>query len=100
MIKKEPNARAFDLVGAFIEIVPNASMDTTGLVIKDGRPIQEVFRYQQMRYYIFVFRTPTAVHAICVRSTGKIEFHHVLPVDDWLKFEGFEDDNKSGPSEL
>lgn len=93
IIKKDPNARAFDLEGAFIEIVPNPSMDTTALAVDDGRPIQEVFRYQQMRYCIFVFRTPTTVHAICVRSTGKIEFHHVLPVNDWLKFEGVEDNN-------
>ena len=99
MIKKEPNARAFELEGAFIEIVPNPSMDTTGLAIEDGRPIQEVFRYQQMRYYIFVFRTPTAVHAISVRSTGKIEFHRVLPVNDWLKFEGIEDNDDTSHAE-
>ena len=32
IIKKDPNARAFDLEGAFIEIVLNPSMDTTGLL--------------------------------------------------------------------
>ncbi len=103
IIKDNPKARRFDLEGAFVDIVPNSSMDMTGLATKDGRSIQETFRYQPMRYYTFVIRAfdeepaegywanvPAAVHVICVRSTGKIEFHHVLPVRDWLKFEGVE----------
>ncbi len=94
IIKSNPSARTFNLEGAFVEIVPNSSMDTTGIVTKGGRSIQEVFRYQQMRYYIFVFRTEDTVHVLCVRSTGKIEFHHVLPVLDWMKFEGFKKERK------
>ncbi len=86
IIKSNPNARMFDLEASFIEVVPNSSMDVSGLATKGGRPIQEVFRYQQMRYYLFVFRTEDMVHVICVRSTGKIEFHHALPVLDWMRF--------------
>jgi hypothetical protein len=103
IIKSNPNAVRFDLAASFIHVVPNPSMDMTGAARELGRPIQEVFRYQPMRYYSFVFRVfdssltdgywanvPTAVHLICVRSTGKIEFHHFLPVRNWLRFEGIE----------
>jgi hypothetical protein len=77
-------------------------MDMTGKLMRDGKSIQEVFRYQPMRYYTFVFREysegadgsdtniPSSVHMICVRSTGKIEFHHHLTVRDWMRFEGFD----------
>jgi hypothetical protein len=108
VIRNNPEARRFELEGAFIDVVPNSSMDMTGLATSDGRPIQEVFRYQQMRYYTFVIRAfdaarvegysanvPSAVHLICVRSTGKIEFHHVLPVRDWMRFEGFDQINSN-----
>jgi hypothetical protein len=86
---------------ALIHVVPNPSMDMTGKVLKDGKPIQEVFRSQQMRYYTFVFavygderseeywvNTPSAIHVICIRSTAEIDFHHTLPVSNWMKFAG------------
>ena len=105
IIKSNPNAVRFDLAASFIHIVPNPSMDMTGAAKELGQPIQEVFRYQPMRYYTFVFRAfddaqtegyganvPSAVHLICVRSTRKIEFHHLLPVRNWLRFEGIEEE--------
>jgi hypothetical protein len=103
IIKRNPNAVRVDMAASFIHVVPNPSMDMTGAAKELGQPIQEVFRYQPMRYYTFVFRAfdpgrtegywanvPAAVHLICVRSTGKIEFHHFLPVRNWLWFEGIE----------
>jgi hypothetical protein len=105
IIKSNPKALRFDLAASLIHVVPNPSMDMTGLSKEFGQPIQEVFRRQPMRYYTFVFRAfddsqtegywanvPAAVHLICVRSTGKIEFHHFLPVRNWLRFEGIEEE--------
>jgi hypothetical protein len=61
------------------------------------------FQNNQMRYYIFTFRVHNAsesIQVICLRSTGDVEFHHIVPriedaecyhsftVSDWNEFEG------------
>ena len=101
ILKIDKKIFGIEMQSALIHVVPNPSMDMTGKLLKDGKPIQEVFRYQQMRYYTFVFavygderseeywaKVPSAIHLICIRSTVEIDFHHTLPVSNWMKFAG------------
>src|ERR1051325_5407720 len=101
ILKIDKKVFKVEMQSALIHVVPNPSMDMTGKLLKDGKPIQAVFRYQQMRYYTFVFdvyqeersddywaKVPSSIHVICIRSTGEIDFHHTLPVNNWMKFVG------------
>ena len=101
ILKIDKKVFKVEMQSALIHVVPNPSMDMTGKLLKDGKPIQDVFRYQQMRYYTFVFdvyqeersedywaKVPSSIHVICIRSTGEIDFHHTLPVSNWMKFVG------------
>lgn len=72
--------KAVGLMSSVIHQVPNTSI---------GAQYRGIFRYDQMRHYVFTFRVVSdgeSVHLIGVRSTGGIEFHHVFHTGDWMKF--------------
>lgn len=83
IIESKPNAQQINLEISSTEVIPNGSIDAE---------LQNEFKYNQRRYYIFTFRVideGETLHVICIHSRGHIEFHHVLNVTDWMEFEGF-----------
>ncbi len=52
-----------------------------------NREVLGIFLQQPERYYVYTFNVAEReTHIICIRSTGDLEFHHVLPIDDWQRF--------------
>jgi len=82
ILEQSQGLKSITLENTITEIVPNPSIDSS---------VQHSFRHNQMRYYLFFFRTLDqyeSVHVICIHSAGRIEFHQVLPVGSWMKFDG------------
>ena len=86
IVERESGLKRIELESARIEQVPNRSI---------GPQFRGIFKYDQMRYYIFSFRVfgkRESVHLIGIRSTGEMEFHHILHISEWEKFYGFDSD--------
>jgi hypothetical protein len=84
ILKAVPGAKRIALESTRIEQVPNPSI---------GPQVRGIFRYDQMRYYVFSFRVLNrweTVHLIGIRSTGDMEFHHTLHITNWMGFCGFD----------
>ena len=62
------------------DIIP---VDPSGFAEDSGK----VFRNNPERFYIFTFEVNNKeIHIICLKSTGKIEFHKFFSINNWIDF--------------
>jgi hypothetical protein len=82
VLDRAPSPRSVRLTGSSILVVDPATI---------GEQFHHVFQYVPERFYLYTFVVDDGdSHVVCIRSSGEIEFHHVLPTGNWLKYLGYE----------
>ena len=62
------------------DVIP---VDPSGFVEDSGK----LFRINPERYYMFIFKVNSnEIHAVCLRSTGHVEFHRNFIVENGVEF--------------